>query len=75
MTITKDIALALHHGDVLHHKTNKGSDGKPMRCRVMGACKTWKSRPNDFSLPVKHGLYTSFQINQGSGHLWEVGAS
>lgn len=25
-------------------------------CRVTGALKTWKTRPNDFRLPIKHGM-------------------
>ena len=55
--ITKEIALSLHSGQTLHHKTVKMADGKtPMRVRVNGKCKTWKTRPDDFKLPVKHGL-------------------
>ena len=25
--------------------------------RANGVCKTWKTRPEEFSLPLKHGLY------------------
>lgn len=30
---------------------------KPIRWRANGKCKTWKTRPEEFCLPVKHGLY------------------
>lgn len=26
------------------------------RCRTNGALRTWKTRPNDFRLPIKHGM-------------------
>jgi len=28
-----------------------------VECRRNGAVKTWKTRPNDFRLPVKRGLW------------------
>lgn len=42
--------------------------------RVSGKCQTWKTRPDDFRLPVKHGLYESSAItpeNAGEWHLAE----
>lgn len=32
------------------------------RCRPSGKCQTWKTRPDEFRLPVKHGLYESGEI-------------
>ena len=53
-----------------HRKTFiRTSDG--MRVRVNGKCKTWKTRPNDFCLPVKHGLYTYGYIDQNNAAEWE----
>lgn len=61
---------AMTHRGEFWHMTLKGADGKPIRCRVSGACKTWKTRPNDFKLPVKHGLKHSFYIiNYGGDGL------
>ena len=40
--------------------------------RASGSCQTWKTRPDDFKLPVKFGLYASTYITQdnaGSFHL------
>ena len=65
--ITKSQAQTLRH---FEHVTLKGSDGKPVRCRAMGACKTWKTRPNEFKLPVKYGLYQSFYITQDNAGEW-----
>ena len=55
-----------------NHVTLKGSDNLPVRCRAMGQCKTWKTRPNEFKLPVKHGLYQSFYITQDNADDWNV---
>lgn len=68
---------AMTHRGEFWHMTLEGADGKPVRCRVSGACKTWKTRPNDFRLPVKHGLKQSFYITnvddgiqQVNNHQW-----
>ena len=74
--ITKAIALTLTHGQILHHKTLKNADKTPMRVRVTGKVKTWKTRGNDFRIPVKYGLYESGYIENigGCGNFmsWEV---
>jgi hypothetical protein len=33
------------------------ADGTNVRWRVNGKVKFWKTRPNDFKIPVKHGMY------------------
>lgn len=68
--ILKDDAINLPIGTILHHYTEKGSDGKPIRCKVNGKCKTWKTKPNQFRLPVKHGLWTCFYITEMNGADW-----
>jgi hypothetical protein len=68
--ITKDQALT--HTGTLYHVTLKDSNGQPSRCRVNGQCKTWKTRPDEFSLPVKHGLYTCFYITGHNAHEWSI---
>jgi len=70
--LTKEQACALTVGKVLHHTTIKGSDGEPARCRVSGACKTWKREPERFKLPVKHGLFDSFYITNFSAAEWNT---
>ena len=56
--ITLDQAKKLKYGEVLHHTTNKNSDGTPQRWRVNGKVKTWKRNPNRIEVPLKHGLYS-----------------
>jgi hypothetical protein len=68
MPITKSQAEA-HRGE-FHHVTLRNADGTPARCRPNGACKTWKTRPGDFQLPVKHGLKTHFYITERNADEW-----
>lgn len=71
--ITKEQAVTLQPGKILHHtKLKRRRDGLPFRCRVNGKCKTWKTRPDDWRLPVKFGLRTCFYINPSNAFLWEV---
>jgi len=70
--ITKQIAERLSPGTILHHRTMKGSDGSPVRCRVNGRCKTWVTRPDEFRLPVKYGLYQCFYITLDNAAEWTV---
>lgn len=69
--ITKEIAVSLTHGQTLYHLVEKCADGKtPLRCRVNGKCQTWKTRPDEFKLPVKHGLRTCFYIEGWNATAW-----
>ncbi len=47
---------------------------KPINWRANGKCKVWKTRPDDFKLPIKHGLYTYTYgyITQDNCHLFNV---
>lgn len=65
--MTKTEALVAKH---FEHVSLKGSDGKPVRCRASGKCQVWKTRPNDFKLPVKNGLYVSFYITEKDADKW-----
>jgi len=70
--ITKQIALSLHSGQILHHKSLKNSDKTPLRARVNGKVQTWKTRPEEFKLPLKHGLKDCFYITEFNAAEWEV---
>ena len=63
--LTFEIAKGLAFGTTLHHKTRKNTDGTPARARVMGAVKTWKTRPDAIRIPMKRGLRDTFQLGQG----------
>jgi hypothetical protein len=59
--LTRDDALTLRHGQNVYCLGVVGT--RIFRCRVSGACKTWKTRPGEFSLPVKYGLRDSYRIS------------
>lgn len=69
--ITKQIATSLTYRDTLHHKRMKNADGTPLRARVNGKCQTWKTRPEEFKLPMKHGLKECFYITPFNADDWE----
>ena len=65
--VTKQIAMTARN---FEHVTIKNKDGTPARCRAMGKCQTWKTRPNEFKLHVKYGLYQSLYITQDNASQW-----
>jgi len=40
--------------------------------RPNGRCQTWKTRPNDFRLPVKHGMYEYGEITQDNADCFHL---
>jgi len=56
MGITLEEAKALQYGDILYHASNRNADGSPQRWKVNGRPRTWKTRPNEVRIPIKHGL-------------------
>lgn len=53
--MTKDEALALRHGDMVHHVTRKNADGSPMRAKVT-SIQVWK-HSGRVEVRVKRGLH------------------
>ncbi len=75
--ITKEQAVALGSGqlrDEIHCEVVRtctktvgprgGINIRIVRVRPSGRCQTWKTRPDEFRLPVKYGLYESGEITQ-----------
>lgn len=61
--LTIELAKTLKPGTYLYNKNIKNrSNGEPLRAKVNGAPKTWKTRPLDVRVPVKHGLYNCFYV-------------
>lgn len=56
--ITKEQALALKLREEIHSSLNRNRDGTCAKWRVNGQVKTWKTRPEEFRVPVKYGMYT-----------------
>jgi hypothetical protein len=42
--------------------------------RASGKCQTWKTRPDEFRLPVKYGIYESSAITHSNAHNWHTAA-
>jgi len=62
-------AKRLRSGTTLYHKRYKNADGSAERWRVSGKPKTWKTRPKEVQVPIKHGLYdysylTHYNLNE-----------
>jgi hypothetical protein len=70
--LTKTQATNLRHGEILHHRQLTNADGTPLRARVNGRCKTWKTRPTEFQLPVKYGLKQCFYITENNADEWTI---
>lgn len=68
--ITKEIALSLNIGQTLFHLSRKTSDGSRVRARVNGKVKTWKTKPNDFRIPMKYGFNSCFYIGNKEYSGW-----
>lgn len=64
-------AINAKYRATFEHKVLKNADGTPLRCRVNGKCKTWKTR-QDFRLPVKYGLRECFYITPKNYLEWVV---
>lgn len=74
--MTKLQATQCHYGQELHYTGKQactrtvgprgGVTESVVRVRVSGRCQTWKTRPEDFRLPVKYGLYESSAVDQNN---------
>lgn len=55
-----------------YHVTSRNRQGEAHRVRPSGKLQTWKTRPDDFRLPVKFGMYQSLDINPQNFREWLV---
>ena len=83
MTATRFIQIAkldleprINYGSMLVTMEKKSDRiiplAKPNNWRASGKCKTWVSRPEEFKLPIKCGLYESSYLTHENAHLFEV---
>ncbi len=70
--INKKQALKLNHGRVIYHKKLRNADGSAVRARVNGMCKTWKTRPTEFQIPMVHGLKDYFYLSHHNAGEWSL---
>jgi hypothetical protein len=64
MSITKEQAMT----ETRFHE-NHEPGGKVYHWRANGQCKTWKTRPDDFRLPIKYGLRAYDAITPSNAHM------
>lgn len=74
VSITVEEAKHLRPGDVLRVPSHQTSYG-PARWRVNGKPKTWKTRPDEVSVPVKFGLRSYSALTEGIIHEFRVDAA
>lgn len=54
-----------------YHITATNTTGR-LRANRNGKTKVWKTRPDDFKIPVKYGMYDYFYIDQTNCHEWTI---
>lgn len=72
--VTLELLLSRPVGTTLYSTNRTNRDGSPLRVRTSGRVKTWKTRPGEFRVPVKYGLYTHGEITHNSMHNWLIEA-
>lgn len=69
--VTKQDCINARHGDHFRYLGGTYSKSKELKqVRVSGKCQTWKSRPEDFRLPVKYGMYESLAITPDNAAMF-----
>lgn len=63
-------AKVLTRGTVLYHITARNADRSALRARVNGLPQTWKRSPERVRVPMKHGLYNTFQLTERDLGEW-----
>ena len=60
-------AISLRKGQIVRHLVWTYKDGvTPMKFKVTGKVKQWKTRPGEFRIPVKAGLNFHTTINNNN---------
>jgi hypothetical protein len=74
--VTKEQAMRCHEfhfGTCTRHIGPQGGVTEHVqRWRSNGQCKTWVTRPGEFSLPIKYGLYGCSYLHHGNADLFHV---
>jgi hypothetical protein len=63
---------AVHASRFHHVSMTQASGTQCMRVRRNGATQTWKTRPDEFRIPVKWGLKVYYQIFDTEAAEWNV---
>jgi hypothetical protein len=71
-TLTLSQVKRLTIGTPLYLLGSYNADGTPMKYKVCGGAKLWKTRPSDFQLPVKKGINNAGFITQDNMHMFSM---
>lgn len=69
VTVNRENAMTASR---FEHATMKNKDKTPLRVRRNGKTKTWKTRPDEFKIPVKYGLRECAYIDHNNCNEWTV---
>jgi hypothetical protein len=53
-------------GEWIHHDSLKNSNGTCQQFRRNGQTKLWKTRPNEFQIPIKRGLREYYYLTHSN---------
>jgi hypothetical protein len=68
--MNREDAISADYRQTFYHAKLRNADNSAVRARVNGMCKTWKTRPTQFRLPVKYGMNTCFYITENNAPEW-----
>lgn len=70
MALTFQQVLNLRIGDTIHHTELRNSDGTPLRARINAKVQLWKTRPGEYRVGIKSGLYSYSELTPSVAHKW-----
>jgi hypothetical protein len=72
LTFQKAVTLNHFYHRWKRHKIKGKETGASLEVRRNGKTKTWKTRPGEFRIPVKYGLYEYFYIDNRNADEWST---
>lgn len=64
--VTREVCVSARYNQEFWFRDVRNADGAATRVRVCENCQTWKTRPDEFKLPVKYGHGQSFYITHAN---------
>ena len=58
--------------NMFFHKEAKDARGNRFSCRRNGKTQIWKTRPDEFKIPVKRGLYSYDYLTHKNCNNWTI---
>lgn len=73
--ITRTQALKAQHGEEVYsmrrgYPVNADGIVEPRRATISGRCRTWRSHPDAFRLPIKLGRFRTSEIDHTNQRDW-----